>query len=62
MGEIVNLRLARKRLAREEAERKAARRRAEFGQPKAETQAEAKRRELAERALEGHRRDGADEP
>ena len=62
MGDVVNLRLARKRRARADAERVAGERRAQFGQPKAETEAEAKRRELAARMLEGHRRDGADEP
>jgi len=61
LGEIVNLRLARKRKARSQAEREAAERRAQFGQPKAEIEVEAKRRELAERALDGRRRDGADE-
>jgi len=61
VGEIVNLRLARKRKAREEAGREAAERRGQFGQLKSETKAEAKRRELAARTLEGHRRDGADE-
>jgi len=61
LGEIVNLRLARKRKARDDAGREAAERRAQFGQPKVEAEAEAKRRELAARALEGHRRDGADE-
>jgi hypothetical protein len=62
LGEIVNLRLARKRKVRESAGRGAAERRVRFGQPKTETQAEAKRRELAARTLDGHRRDGADEP
>jgi hypothetical protein len=57
MSEVVNLRLARKRRAREEAESQAAKRRAQFGRPKAETQAEQQRRALAERALDGHRRD-----
>jgi hypothetical protein len=57
MSEVVNLRLARKRRAREEAEKQAAERRAQFGRPKAETQAEQQRRALAERALDGHRRD-----
>jgi hypothetical protein len=57
MSEIVNLRLARKRRARVEAESQAAERRVQFGRPKAERQAEAQRRDLAERALDGHRRD-----
>ena len=62
MSEVVNLRQARKRKARDEAERAAAQNRALFGRPKAEKQAEAQRRALRERALDGHRRDGADEP
>jgi hypothetical protein len=62
MSEVVNLRLARKRRAREEAEKLAAERRAQFGRAKAETKLEAQRRELAERALDGHRRSPADEP
>ncbi len=61
MGEIVNLRLARKRKTREESDRTASERRAQFGQLKSQTQAEAKRRELSARTLEAHRRDGADE-
>lgn len=62
MGEIVNLRLARKRKARGETERAAGERRVQFGRSKAETDAEAKRRGVDQRALDGHRRDGADEP
>jgi hypothetical protein len=62
MSEIVNLRLARKRKAREDAERTAAERRAQFGRSKAELAAESERRGAAARALDGHRRDRADEP
>ena len=61
-SEIVNLRQARKRKARVQAEREAAERRVRFGRAKTETEAQAQRRALAERALDGHRRDGADEP
>jgi len=57
MSEVVNLRLARKRRAREEADKLAAERRAQFGRSKAETQGQEQRRALAERALDGHRRD-----
>ena len=57
MSGLVNLRQARKRKAREEAERNAAERRAAYGRPKAEKQAEALRREIEARALDGHRRD-----
>ena len=61
MSEIVNLRQARKRKMREKAEREAAERRVRFGRAKANTEAEAQRRDLATRALDGHRLDGADE-
>jgi len=61
-SEVVNLRLARKRRAREQAEKTAANRRAQFGRSKAEAQVEEKRRDLVARALDGHRRDRADEP
>ena len=46
---------------REKAEREAAERRVRFGRAKAHTEAEAQRRDLATRALDGHRLDGADE-
>jgi hypothetical protein len=61
VSELVNLRLARKRKAREEAERQAAERRARYGRAKAEVQAQALREEIAERALDGHRRAPIDE-
>ncbi len=61
MSELVNLRLARKRKAREEADRQAAERRAKFGRPKAETEAQALREEIAKRALDGHKRAPIDE-
>jgi hypothetical protein len=61
LAEIVKFRLARKRKAREASDRAAAERRVQFGQLKSEMQAEAKRRDLSARTLEGHRRDGADE-
>ncbi len=57
MSEIVNLRQARKRKARADAEREAVERRIQFGRAKSETDAEAQRRALAARALDGHRRD-----
>jgi hypothetical protein len=62
MSDLVNLRLVRKRRAREAADRLAAEQRARFGRSKAETQAEAERRALAARVLDGHRRDRPDEP
>ena len=62
MSEIVNLRLARKRKARDDAEKQAAERRVQFGRSKAEVKAEAERRALADRALDGQRRDRPDDP
>jgi Domain of unknown function (DUF4169) len=56
VSELVNLRLARKRKAREEADRQAAERRAKYGRTKAEVQAQSLRVDIAERALDGHRR------
>ena len=61
-GEVVNLRLARKRRAREEAEKTAAELRAQFGRSKAEAEVEQKRRDLNARTLDGHRRVPVDEP
>jgi hypothetical protein len=61
MGELVNLRAVRKRRAREEAGRQADANRALFGRAKAERDAEAERRARESRALDGHRREGADE-
>ena len=56
MGEIVNLRKARKRRAAEKAEIEAAANRLAFGVPKgAKSKAETERA-LAERRLEAHRR------
>lgn len=57
MAEIVNLRRERKRAARAAAAEKAAENRIVHGLGKAEREAEAARRELAERQLEGHKRD-----
>jgi hypothetical protein len=52
MGEIVNLRRARKARARDEAAQRAAENRARAGMSKAERAAEAKRKELAARTLD----------
>ena len=57
MAEIVNLRQARKTKARAENEAKAAENRLAFGRTKAERELSGKERRLAERRLEGHRRD-----
>jgi hypothetical protein len=61
VSELVNLRLARKRKAREEADRQAAERRAKYGRSKAEVRAQSLRDNIAERALDGHRRAPIDE-
>ncbi|MGO4871847.1 MAG: DUF4169 family protein [Roseiarcus sp.] len=55
MGEIVNLRRARKRRERQSEEAAAAANRAAFGAPKAAKREAQAKRELAERRLEGHR-------
>ncbi|MCG6121362.1 MAG: DUF4169 family protein [Microvirga sp.] len=60
-GEIVNLRLARKRKAREDAEAKAADNRVKFGRAKAEKSLSAARETLAEKKLEAHKRDRGDD-
>ena len=57
MGEIVNLRQARKAKARAGKEVEAAANRAKFGRSKAEKELEAGRRKLAERSIEGHKRE-----
>lgn len=54
MGEIVNLRRARKAVARSKAETEAAQNRAKFGRPKKEREAEAAERRLQDRKLDGH--------
>jgi hypothetical protein len=57
MGEIVNLRRARKTKAREDAARAGDAARAKHGRRKAETAAEAAEAARAERALSAHVRD-----
>jgi Domain of unknown function (DUF4169) len=57
MAEIVNLRQARKARARAEKEALAAANRAKFGRSKAEREAEAAKRDLAEHQLDGHKRE-----
>ena len=61
MGEIVNLRRERKRAARAKAAVDAEQNRVAHGLPKAEREANAARRELTERRLEGHKREERDE-
>lgn len=57
MGEIVNLRQARKTQRRVEADRLAEANRRAFGRTKTEKTLTAGERVLAERRLDGHRRD-----
>lgn len=60
MAEILNLRRERKRKKRLSDAATADQNRLRFGAPKHERELEAARRELAERALEGARRDSRD--
>ncbi len=57
MGEIVNLRRARKDRVRAQADRQAQVNRAAFGRSKSERTTSAAQRELAERRIEGHKRE-----
>ena len=57
MAEIVNLRQVRKGKARADKEAQAAANRAKFGRSKAEKDVEAAKQALADRALEGHKRE-----
>lgn len=58
MGEVVNLRLARKRKVRAEKEQVAERNRAVYGRTKAERERDEAEAGRAVRFLDGHRRDG----
>ena len=60
MPDIINLRRARKAKERSAKERDAEANRRLFGRTRGEKDAEAKRREQAERTIAGHRRDPAD--
>lgn len=57
MGEIVNLRQARKAKSRAQAEKDAAANRAAFGRTKAEKKLTEAQEEAAGRKLDGHKRD-----
>jgi Domain of unknown function (DUF4169) len=57
MGDVVNLRQARKGKARAEAEMKAEENRAKFGRSKAEKQLTSTTNAQADKALDGHKRD-----
>ncbi len=60
MGEIVNLRQARKGKARDEAGRAAQENRAKFGQTKSHKAQREQEKKRADTALEGHKRDTRD--
>jgi hypothetical protein len=62
MGEIVNLRRARKAQVRRKDEEQAQENRVRFGLSKAERQLTEKTRKLAERRFEGHRLEGEASP
>jgi Domain of unknown function (DUF4169) len=61
MGDIVNLRNARKRAERQRAERTASANRLLYGRSKAEREVEAKRKVKARRDLDRHRIEMGDE-
>lgn len=61
MGDVVNLRLARKAKARDAAQEQAASNRAKFGRTRAEKQRDALDAARAERLLDGARRDAGRE-
>jgi hypothetical protein len=56
-GEVVNLRLARKNKARVEAEKQAEENRLKFGRSKAEKSLSSARKNLADKTLDGSKRD-----
>lgn len=62
MGEIVNLRRARKAMERRKDEKRAEENRLRFGLSKAEKTLAEKTNQLAERRIEGHRLDAAPPP
>ncbi len=62
MGDIVNLRVARKAKAKAGNELNAAANRAKFGTPKFETKLSASRRGADEKHLDGHKRERPDIP
>ena len=61
MGDIINLRQARKAKARADRERQAHGNRVKFGRTKAERQIEAAEEERKKRLIDGARRDGRDD-
>lgn len=61
MGDVVNLKGARKAKARAQAEAKAQANRAAYGRTKAEKKSTEAEREAADRKLDGHKRDDIDD-
>jgi hypothetical protein len=61
MGDVINLRRARKANAREEKVQKAERNRCLFGRPNGEKQRDAALRDKSRCFVEGHRRERGDE-
>lgn len=60
MAEIINLRMARKHRARADKEAQAAQNRITFGRTKAERQQTSAEKALADKRIDGHRRDNID--
>ena len=60
MADIINLRMARKQKARADKEAQAQQNRITFGRTKAEKQQAAAEKALADKRIDGHRRDEAD--
>lgn len=60
MGEVVNLRQARKAKARDAAAQTAQENRAKFGQTKAQKSRVSHEQSQAEKALDGHKRDASE--
>ena len=61
MAEIINLRAARKAKARAEKETEADENRARFGRPRQEQMSTEATRDMQDRKLDAHRRDGSGE-
>ena len=61
MGDVVNLRRARKKIERQNAEQKAAANRVQHGRSKAQRALDAKRKAKASRDLERHRIETGDD-
>ena len=61
MAEIINLRAARKAKARADKDTKADENRARFGRPRQEQMSTEATREMQDRKLDAHRRDGVGE-